>query len=165
MSPLAVPVSDTTAQPAQQAPGWVVLTIDDLQLALPQSDVKSVELASRLDIAVEGEGEAGWLEQENKMWPVYGVDHRLKLITEIPRSRRFCILLYVEDKYIGFLCDQIRMLPSDDDLDLQDMPECIVSGNSPLKWVTMLDDSMVAIVAKGGLLDYLKEIEAQYGTE
>jgi chemotaxis signal transduction protein len=164
MSSLAVPINEA-AQSARDVSGWLVLTIDNLELAIPQCDVKSVELRSILDVAVDGEAEAGWLEQDDKTWPVYGVNNRLNLITKVPHSRRFCILLYVEDKYIGFLCDQVRILPSDDDLDLQAMPECLISGNSPLKWVTLLDKNVVVVVEKNGLPGYLKEMEAKYGTE
>jgi chemotaxis signal transduction protein len=164
MSSLAVPINETV-QSARDVPGWLVLTIDDLELALPQCDVKSVELRSMLDVAVDGEAEAGWLEQDDKTWPVYGVNNRLSIMTRVPHSRRFCILLYVEDKYIGFLCDQVRILASDDDLDLQAMPECLISGHSPLKWITLLDKNVVAVVEKDGLTEYLKEMEAKYGTE
>ncbi len=164
MSSLAVPINETV-QSARDVPGWLVLTIDNLELALPQCDVKSVELRSMLDVAVDGEAEAGWLEQDNKTWPVYGVNNRLNIMARVPHSRRFCILLYVEDKYIGFLCDQVRILPSDDDLDLQVIPTCLVSGNSPLKWITLLDKNVVTVVEKDGLTEYLKEMEAEYGAE
>lgn len=164
MSSLAVPINETV-QSARDVPGWLVLTIDDLELAMPQCDAKSVELVSMLDVAVDGEAEAGWLEQDNKTWPVYGVSNRLDIMTKVPHSRRFCILLYVEDKYIGFLCDQVRILPSDDDLDLQAMPECLISGHSPLRWLTLLDKNVVTVAEKGGLSEYLKIIEAEYGTE
>lgn len=165
MSQVAIPVTENNLQPSTEVPGWLVLSIDNMRLAVPQKDVKTVELASTLDVAVEGEAEAGWLEQDGKMWPVYGVDEYLSLQAVVPRSRRFCIMLHTGDKLVGFLCDQVRMLPSDNDLNLQDMPGCLVNDSSPLRWISLFEGKVVAVAKSGGLTAYMAEMEAKYGAE
>ncbi len=159
MNQLAVPVTEDT-KPARTAPGWLVLSIDSVRLAVSQKDVKTIELASRLDVAVDDEMEAGWLEQDGKMWPVYSVDANLALQVRTPHPRRFCVMLYAGEKLIGFLCDEVRMLPSDGDLDLQMMPECLADPHSALQRVALLDGEIVIAAGNGALARYLTELEA-----
>jgi len=164
MSQLAI--SDPQqSQPVRDVPGWLILSIDKLKLAVPQKDASAVELVSALDVGTEGEAEVGWLEQNGALWPAYCVDTQLKLQTETPRRRRFCIMFHGGDRFIGLLCDQVRMLQSDDDLELNNMPECLAEEESPLQWIAMLDGEVTAAAKSGALVDYLLKLEAQYGAD
>lgn len=164
MSQLAIPQVHET-QPAREVPGWLVLKIDNLNLAIPQKDASAVELVTALDVAIDGEAEAGWLSQNEEMWPAYSVDSRMELQTDTPGIRRFCVMFHSGDRFIGLLCDQVRMLQSDGDLALDDMPACLAAEQSPLQWIALLDNQVVAAAKSGGLVDYLIKLEAQYGAE
>jgi len=164
MSQSALPQVQET-QSAREVPGWLVLKIDNLNLAIPQKEASAVELVTALDVAIDGEPEAGWLTQNNEMWPAYSVDSRLELQTETPPIRRFCVMFHGGDRYIGLLCDQVRMLQSDGDLTLDEMPACLAEEQSPLQWIALLEDQVVAAAKSGGLVEYLIRLEAQYGAE
>lgn len=150
---------------ASDVAGWLVLSIDDIRVAVPQKDVKTIELVTALDVAVEGEMEAGWLEQDGKMWPAYGVDTQLMLQPNVPKTRRFCIMLRSNDKLIGFLADQVRLLAADEDLAIEELPGCLIEKDSPLGGLSLLDDDVVAAIRSGALAPYLIEMEARYGTD
>ncbi|MBE9515998.1 MAG: hypothetical protein IME93_03370 [Proteobacteria bacterium] len=164
MNQVAVPLEDNTQQ-ARDVPGWLVLSIDQLRLAVPQKDAATIELVSALEVSVEGEAEAGWLEHGGAMWPTYSLGDHLELQEVPPKSRRFCIMFDAGDKQVGLLCDQVRMLPSDEDLSLQGMPECIGSEQSPVQWLSLLEGKMVVATKTGGIMKYMTDLEARYGSE
>lgn len=165
MEPYSNMAASSQASTAPDVPGWLVLSIDKVRVALPQKDVKTIELVSALDVAVEGEMEAGWLEQDGKMWPAYGVDEQLNLRPEVPKTRRFCVMLREGDKLIGFLADQVRLLPADEDIAVSDLPGCLIVEDSPLGGLSLLDGDVVAAMRPGALAPYLLEMEARYGAD
>ncbi|MDH5633873.1 MAG: hypothetical protein OEZ10_12895 [Gammaproteobacteria bacterium] len=164
MNQVAIPLNDNI-QPVREVPGWLILSIDNLKLAIPQKDASTIELASALEVSVDGEAEAGWLDRNGRMWPAYSLGAHLELQEMPPRTRRFCIMFDAGDKQVGLLCDQIRMLPSDDDLSLQAMPECMANEESPLQWLSLLEGNMVAAAKSGGIVKYMAELEARYGSD
>lgn len=161
MNHLLVPEIDLSLEDSGLS-GWLLLTIDGLLLALPQKDVKLIELFSALQVAVEGEAEAGWYRNDNELWPSYCLDHRLILQSRTPKNRRFCIFLEVSGKTTGILCDMVKLLPSDEDLKVQTMPDCITEGSSPILWISLFNEGVVVVTRAIALASYLSRLEKDY---
>lgn len=161
MSHLAIPEIDSAIE-SSGVPGWVLLSLDSLTLALPQKDVKLIELFSALQVAVEGEAEAGWYRKGNEIWPSYCLDHRLILQPHKARSRRFCVFFEVAGETTGILCDMVKLLPSDDDLEVQRVPRCIANPRSPILSISLFDEVVVAVTRGASLTSYLSQLERDY---
>ena len=65
-------------------PGWAVLVIDELWLAMPQRDVRQFALASDLEASGANLAQAGGqpLAGSGESWPVYSLDGSLQLQRE-----------------------------------------------------------------------------------
>lgn len=75
--------------------GWVVLAIGAVHLALPQRDVRQIELASDLKESAAGEGrEIGWFMRKNgPSWPAYSFDESLRLERPASAGRKLCVFM------------------------------------------------------------------------
>lgn len=162
MSRLSIPDPHADALQPAAAPGWVLLAFDGLRLVVPQRDVKTIELHSALQIAVDGEAQAGWYEQANELWPAYNLDRNLALQASEPLARQFCVFMETQGKVAGVLCDHVSMLASDDDLTVQPMARCLVAEQSPLRALGLLNGEVVIATRGADFAAYLATLEQAY---
>ncbi|MDH5325131.1 MAG: hypothetical protein OEZ68_12515 [Gammaproteobacteria bacterium] len=145
-----------------QAPGWLVLQLGRLDFAIPKKDAKFISLIAALDTKNHESVQVGRLKYNDREWPVYNINHRMELDSELPEQRRFCILLSHQNNMIGLVCDQITMLAADDDLMLQDIPDFSIQENSPLRRMGQYMEKMISASAPGELAFYLSELEVAH---
>lgn len=88
---------------------YAVLSIDSLELALPQSDVATLESADRVDYSA---GLPAQIETESGRWPVHCIGPDLARLDAVPAGRKICVVLHVAAGYAGILCDELRPLPA-----------------------------------------------------
>jgi len=161
MTDIATPESNDMADVDGET-GWLVLTIDALRLAIPQGDSKGIELASALDVSIEEETEAGWFTQDGGVWPVYALDGDLSLRSESMRPWRFCVALRAGDGLIGLLCDQVRILPSEQELVVGGIPMCLRNPDSPIDQMALFENEILFVAGRRMLAQHLMTYSNNY---
>jgi len=139
--------------------GWLVLAIDDLRLALPQTDVRQVTLASDLE-GVEGDESRGLRRLKRprgKPWLACHLDHNLRP-ERSPGARRLCVFFGASDGVLGLLCTHTWLLAAASDLRVEPVPRCLIEGPTPIIGMAFFQEAM-AVVSDGRRLgDYLTSL-------
>lgn len=149
-------------QAENKAPGWLLLSLDGRRVALPKKDAKLISLASSMQRHNTGTAAVGKLEYEDHMWPAYNLDQELKLSTQVQETRRFCVVLAIQQQLIGLLCDEVLMLAHDEDLSLQAIPEFVQQSVSPVVWICKHEDQLMPVCEPGAMAQYIGQMEQQY---
>lgn len=87
-----------------------LLKINGLNLLLPQSEIRTLESATDVDVIAPALHSAGWVSYTQKRWPVYCLSEELALMAVVPSERRACAMLAMGAGYIGILCDDMIIL-------------------------------------------------------
>lgn len=142
------------------AAGWLVLTLDSLQLALPQCSVRQVELIGDLHRGEPGaSGPAAWLPRaDGHSWPAYCLDGALRRLPAVPDTRRLGVFFDTGETVCGILCDRVSSLATDAELAIEPVPGCMTGLPSPLTGVARLRDGITAVTDSVSLFDYLKNL-------
>jgi hypothetical protein len=119
---------------------YAVLSIDAIEIAIPQSDVRVLESTSRMVPTDGSGGVAGWISTETGRWPVYCFDETWAPVHPVPAGRKICVLLNCPDGCYGILSDDVRALagaavvrhPLPPAMRVQDSPlqELLISGGT-----------------------------------
>ena len=144
------------------AAGWLVLVIDGLRLALPQRDVRLIELAAELQPATVADGQViGWLPREDAdPWPVYSFDGGLRLQRPAAETRRLCVFIEAGGQTTGIACDRVHALATDVELAVEPVPGCMTGIPSPLAGFARDQGGITAVLdvaALSGYIDFLRE--------
>ncbi len=131
----------------QALENYALLTVGDLQLALPQSQVVTIELVgSVIAFSREGSKAAGFIEYEGGEWPVYSLTPELHLRRYVPQKRRFCVCFGRQAQHaFALLCDDVSLLPDTGDALLRDVPDCMLRPGSPLRQLLWMNDRLVLL--------------------
>jgi hypothetical protein len=182
MSALAAVVHDATPV-ARPIAGWMVLAIDGLRLALPQCDVRLIELLvdlasskpdeaagstrvaaapcgaandARGTPAASGGLEIGWrLRRKGEPWPVYCLDSGLRLQYPVPAARRMCVFIEAHGHVAGIACDRVLLLATDAALSVQPVPGCMTGMPSPITGFARHQAGITAVATATALAGYL----------
>ena len=178
MSALAIEVYEATPL-ARPIAGWMVMAIDGLRLALPQSDVRLIELLVDLSpspadnvqasasaaLARSGHGidagglEIGWLARRNEAsWPVYALDSGLRLQSPVPVARRMCVFIEAHGAVTGIACDRVLLLATDAELSVQAVPGCMTGVSSPITGFARHQKGISAVATATALAGYLAHL-------
>lgn len=146
---------------ARAAAGWMVLAIDHLRLALPQRDVRLIELVADLKSSAAGEAhEIGWLLREDgASWPVYCLDGALRLQRPAPDARRVCVFIETGSAVTGIACDHVWSLATDAELAVEPVPGCMTGTPSPISGFARYRDGVAMIVGPVELAEYLAFVQ------
>lgn len=157
MSARATAVHEPAAPVARSAAGWMVLAIEDLRLALPQRDVRQIEIAAALRHSTAGDArEAGrLLHKDGKSWPAYCLDGTLHLLWPVPSARRVCVFFESEDGMRGLLCDHVWSLAADGDLGVEPAPGCMAVPHSPVAGFARFQGGVAVVTNATALASYL----------
>ncbi len=138
-------------------PGWAVLAMGELWLALPQRDVRQFELASDLEAPGASLAQAAgqFMAGNDQSWPVYSLDGLLQLQRAVPEARRICVFYETEDQTRGLLCDRVWSLAEDADLIVEPMPGCMKGPPSPATGLAQFRDHIAIVTNRGALSAYL----------
>ena len=154
--------------------GWLVLAIDNLRLALPQREVRLIELLTDLAPSASGDvqgdtsaaqapsGQAGgvsaigWLlRRQGAAWPVYALDAGLHPQPAPPPARRLCVFIGTQADVIGFACDRVQLLATDAELTVEPVPGCMTGMASPITGFARHQKGITSVVTAAMLAAYL----------
>lgn len=141
--------------------GWAVLAVGTLRLALPQRDVRQIDLVGDLQAPAAGGGpEIGRrIRDGGRPWPAYCLDAHLRLQLPAPAQRRICVFFGLEDGVRGILCDRVWSLAADADLVIEPLPGCFEGARSPATGLARFEQHVVLVTDGGALAAYLVEFE------
>ncbi len=114
-----------------------LLTIDNYQWLLPQTEVHSLELLSDIDPEVRAPNAVGALPLAGEWWPVYCLSGEFNILQRIPEQRRVCVMLDNKADRLALACDQIETLNPPPPL--SPVPASMASPNSPLCALTLIN--------------------------
>ncbi len=157
MSAPAAAAREEPSAAAVRAAGWVVLSIDGLRLALPQRDVRLIQLVADLKLSAAGEGhEVGWLLREaGDSWPAYCLDGALRLQRPAPDARRVCVFCEAEGAVLGIVCDRLWSLATDAELAVEPVPGCMTGAPTPVVGFARYQEGIAIVLGTTALVRYL----------
>jgi hypothetical protein len=138
--------------------GWTVLAIGAVHLALPQRDVRQIDLASDLKESAAGEGwEIGWLIRKNgASWPAYSFTESLRLERPASAGRKLCVFVGKPgDRVRGILCNRVWSFAADADLVIEAAPGCMTGVRSPATGLAQFEDTVALVTDRATLAAYL----------
>jgi hypothetical protein len=159
-------LTPTRARPdsvSATAPGWAVLAIDELFLALPQRDICLFEVATDLQAREVNLAEAiGYFQtHRDESWPVYRLDGALQLQRAVSEKRRIYVFFEAQGQTRGLLCDRVWSLAEDADIAAEPMPGCIKGPPSPATGLTQFRDRIAMVTDRAALSSYLAYLQEQ----
>jgi chemotaxis signal transduction protein len=142
---------DTGVEPT---PTYASLTFGRRKLLIPQNEIHSLEPVADIKTG-DGSLEAlGTIRFAGELWPVYSLTEDLDMSTEIPGSRRVCVVLSAADGYFGLLCDDVAILGGEQPLRLKPVPVCMRKSDSPVQALATLGGQVI-VVSEVALLEAL----------
>jgi len=135
---------------------YVSLLIEGIYLFIRQDDVVLVELIADVHKIPSSQGEVGWFLQHGLESPVFCLANDLSLLSEVPKSCEYLILLKADSQPLGITCDYVENINTKrQPLNMQDVPMSMRNPNSPIKQLVFYQDT-IAIVSTGeALVKYL----------
>lgn len=163
MTLAATAVPDAASAAARATAGWMVLGIDELRLALPQTDVRLIELIADLKPSATDEArEIGWLLREGgDSWPAYCLDGVLRLQRPAPGARRICVFFEADDGVLGIVCDRVWSLATDAELAVEPVPGCMTGMPSPVAGFARHREGVVLVISAARLTRYLAFLQGR----
>jgi hypothetical protein len=129
---------------AASAKKIVVLTIGALRLMLPQDDIRTVESITDVQTGDRPMRGAGWVTYLGQAWPVYCFSDELVFLSDIPHTRRACVMLAFEGAYCGLLCDDARVF-FDFSHQNFDIPASMQLAGSPLSGLIHYEEGLACV--------------------
>jgi hypothetical protein len=143
------------ATPAD-ANGFVLCEFAGTTLAVPQTDVVTIEQGSELSAALPGEAALGWFASAQGPWPAYALDRELRLHTQLPDARTFLLFVRNEPWPLGLLCESVRIVRTREALSTLPLPNVMRDESGLIESVARLAKGQLALICRsGGLADFL----------
>jgi CheW-like domain len=123
---------------------YVIVTLGELRLLLPQHQIYTLEAA--LDVErPEGEEQRGWISIDGASWPVYCLSADLRPLREVPPARRICLLLRIDDSLLGLLCDGVTLYGGQGEPRILPLPGCMQAPNTPLRGLALQGEEVLCL--------------------
>lgn len=128
---------------------YALLTMDGLQLLMPQNQVHALEPS--FDVQYPDTGGVGWITVAGLRSPVYCLSEDLKPLRKTPASRPICVLLDGGAGLFGVLCDEVTMFEQDEP-NIAPLPACMRTPGTPLRGVVLDGEQVLCVGSADGLL-------------
>lgn len=138
---------------------WVMVRCDHFLLALPQDEVRSIELAADLQAALPHEKESAWYQGGKAPWPVYRLDERMRPVHGRQHAG-FVVLFHGENPW-GLWGEGVDVVQGEELPREMPMPRIFQNQNSPLMGIAAGDDGQPVLLARSDQLIGL--LQSQHG--
>lgn len=140
----------------REATGYVFCEFEGVTLAIPQSDVITIEQGSELSAALPGETALGWFASADGPWPAYALNRDLKLHSTLPDARTFLVFVRSQPLPLGLLCESIRIVR--DNFSAAPLPDVMRERNGFVQHVVRLARGQLALICEsGGIAEHLAD--------
>jgi len=140
------------ASPGSNAPGsnahradrlHTLLRVGSIMMALPQRQVRSLELAVDVERGAEPpERGVGWIEFARRRWPVYALGPELELAPDRALDRGACVLIERDGGLFGIVVDEVERC----DIDVETpLPPSMRGASTPIEALATLESGVVCL--------------------
>lgn len=110
-----------------------ILSMDSLHLAVPQTDIVSVDvLADAKPHESTDTLCAAMLDKKNSQWPVYAFTDKLTPLNQLPSSCRFFACMQFNDVKFAIACDAIELIKINSETQQQNLPQIMQANDTPV---------------------------------
>jgi hypothetical protein len=135
---------------------YILLLIEGMYLFIPQDDVVLVEIIADVHKIPSSQGEVAWFLEHGLESPVFGLANDLSLLSEIPNSCEYFVLLKTDSQPLGITCDYVENINTKrQPLNMQDVPMSMRIPNSPIKQLVFYQDTIAIVCTGEALIKYL----------
>ena len=147
------------------SPKWIVLNLNGTRLALPQSEVVSVEVSVDMQRRQGMDYVAGIIVYDGVEWPVYTFSSTLELLPELSPQHIFCLCVRSQNGQAVFAlaCNSAEILHIEADDALQPVPDSMLSDASPLRYLMKQNEQVVLMTEATALHSYLNSLGVDHG--
>jgi len=132
---------------------YALLSIDGLSLLIPRHEIRSLVLVDDIHVAIETEENAmGHIAFENRDWPVFSLSRQLIPLHSITEASRICVILHIDNKYIGLLCDQIQNIEQQQ---VQGLRACMHTTDTPILGLLIYENAVACATSTKRLNTFL----------
>lgn len=126
-----------------------LMQLDSVVLAVPQSNLHTVESALDIQPAVDA-GSAAYIKLHGREWPVYCPTDNLVAVNEMTDDQRICAMLISGDSLFGLVCREVISVEAAQ-LRPFKLPECMRTPNTPLHGVGILGERVICLTSAPAL--------------
>ena len=112
------------------------LIIDNFNMFLPQSDIKSIESLYELTSEGEYNGNIGVIHKSGDIIPVYSLSKTLDILDTVPEKRNQCVVIKHDKGDYAVICTDTRYVVMTD-AKFQEIPMAMRTNNMPLKYLCL----------------------------
>lgn len=137
------------------AGGFVLCSFPEICLAVPQSEVASIEHGTA--VAEARDSAVAWFESARGPWPVCALDSQLRPRPASQGEDSFLVFLDADPIPVGLRCESVRVVRSGFELNVHTVPAVMrASGSEIIQGVVRVDRShLVLVLGKNRLSAYL----------
>ncbi len=133
---------------------YALIKLGSLNLMLLQDSIRTLESIADLELNAPPENGIGWINFQGSAWPVYCLTEDLRISDALPEAYRICALLSIENGFIGFVCNEVLLMPKNE-IKPQPVPLSMVSTHSTITALVYYEESMACLTSPQLLTDYL----------
>ena len=137
-----------------------LLKIDNLNLLLPQSEVRSLESAADIDITGPALHGVGWISYAHKRVPVYNLSEALSLLPTRSNERRACVILTLGSGFIGVLCNDLIILKNIN-FERHALPPVMRLGDTPVLALAEFEEKLLCMSNAHIITSYIERLVVQ----
>ncbi len=145
----------------QEIRAFAVLTLDGRKWLVPQAEIQSLESLLDIDREVQIPHSVGAVAFAGEWWPVYSLSGELRILPQLPDSRRACPLLDNGADRFGLVCDRLETLAEAPRL--QALPACMALLDSPIQALVLLDNELGCVTTTERLAALIAIAEDSHG--
>lgn len=153
-------MSAVMSHPAQ-APEYALLAFAGIQLALPQRDVVSIDLATDIDTSAAAGNRLGTLAKAGRQWSVYALSDSFDVLHQLVDQRRFCVSFGsgTDDNAFALSCELVEAVSVANAGIVQPLAECMLMPAMPMQHCFRNDKGLVLVSDQLGIRDYLLALD------
>lgn len=136
-----------------------LLTIGQIKLAMPQNEIRSVEV--RADIQKNDTGYsniAGKLIRNDGVWPVISLADNFELKNELNDELRFFACIRKDELFYALACDSLELIENRKDIVMQSLPVSMRTDRSAISYLMKIDGELVFYVDGQSMNRYLNSL-------
>ncbi|MGV8933171.1 MAG: hypothetical protein ACOH1I_01000 [Gallionellaceae bacterium] len=133
-----------------------LLKINGVNLLLPQSEIRSLESVTDVDVIAPALHSTGWITYLHKRWPVYCLSEKLTLLTNMEKETRACALIAMGAGYIGIMCNDMIVLKNFT-AQRYDLPVAMRLPDSPVLYLVQYEQEIASVSNAARLTAYIEQ--------
>lgn len=134
-----------------------LIKIDNLNILLPQGEIRTLESSTDVDRAAPALHSVGWASYLQKHWPVYCLTEQLALINDIPPERRACAMLTMGAGFIGVMCDDLTVIKNFTAQRFE-LPVAMHLDHTPVLYLAEYEQGVACVCNAGKLTAYIERL-------